>query len=198
MTRLILIFFALLILYGCSGNCDFTISKAYREFLFEYHKGDTIFFRSNTGDLDTLLISSYDTTEHCGSGIMAYRRKDFRTGIQHLPSNNWIGGREGNNELNQDLFVLEKSFRSNPDSGCFIYVSYRDFEGELENISSIKHNDSLSHLGVSEYWQIKKSNYDSRNGAPIPDDKIHSVIWTKEFGLTRYEYGNGEVYTIMK
>jgi hypothetical protein len=190
----------ILTLSGCT-ECDFSIPKNYKSFLFKYNVGDTIFFESNLGDLDTIVVVNYDTMEICGQGFMAGPRKHYKYEIHHLPKNKWIGGTEhirGKKMtlLNQDLVILEKSFDPNDPNEFFTYVNYREFGGELFDINQTITDLTFKDIGVSEYWKIKKSN--NYNQKEIPDSIIHYVFWSVKYGLTGYEYGNGEMYKIKK
>lgn len=187
----------ILALSGCT-ECDFSIPDNYKSFLHEYNVGDTIYFESNFGDLDTIVIVKYDTMEICGRGFMSGPRKLYTYEIQHLPKNKWTGASEGYQDgtskvLDQDLVILEKTF--NPIE-YFTYINYRDFGGEIVDINQ-KNSDSTFHnVGVYEYWKIDKANYNKHK--EIPDTDIHFVFWSAEYGLTGYQYGNGEMYKIKK
>jgi len=197
-TLYILIF---IIFASCREECDFSVPKKYRSFLHNYKVGDTIYFMSNQGDMDTMLIAKCDTIESCGQGFMGFKRKDFSYEIKHLPNNKWTGGTEMNQngkskELDLNLVSLSKNFDPKEKFEFSIYIHYREFGGEIENIDSLIKDDLLKSIGISEYWMINKSNYDK--STVLPDTVIKKVFWTKNFGLTGYEYGTGEKYLIMK
>lgn len=196
--KYILSIFVLLTLVGCN-ECDFTIPNNYRDFLHNYKVGDTIYFESNFGGIDTMLIVKYDTLEECGQGFMSSGpKKHLNYQIEHLPENIWTGGTEfsGNhdNELNQKLVVLVKTFNSKHIKGFFTSINYREFGGEVVNINKMTNDDRFSDLGVSKYWKVKKSNYNKQKA--LPETVIHNVYWSTKYGLTGYEYGNGEIYKI--
>ena len=188
----------MLSLTGCV-NCDFSVPKAYRLFLHNYSVGDTIYFESNLGDIDTMLIVKYDTTEICGQGLMTFPKKHFHYEIKHLPINNWIfgtgGHQDGRTEVYyQELVSLGKSFDPKDSIVYSASVNYREFGGKLENIDDLIIDSTFKDLGVKEYWKIEKSNYHQQG--VTPDSVIHRVYWSVKYGLTGYEYGNGEMYKI--
>lgn len=186
-----------ILLTGCSDcSYDFSVPNAYRQFLKNYQVGDVIYFESNWGDLDTMRIARFDSTERC-SGLMVAPEKSFQFEIHHLPNNNWTGGTEHSqngrsNILNQDLIILSKDLEQK--DSCTLYFSYRDFSGTLRDISRKVKDPLFSDLGVSEYWVIPKINYSSDTA--IPDTVIHRIFWSEEYGLTGYAYSTGEFYRI--
>jgi len=99
-------------------------------------------------------------------------------------------------ELDLNLVSLSKNFDPNEKFDFSIYIHYREFGGEIENIDSLTKDELLKSIGINEYWIINKSNYDK--STILPDTVIKKVFWTEKFGLTGYEYGNGEKYLIMK
>ncbi len=187
----------MLTLAGCT-ECDFSIPNTYRTFIQNYNVGDTIYFESNLGDIDTMLIVKYDTMEVCGQGFMSGPRKHLIYEIKHLPKNNWTGGTEHSNNyqrvLNQRLVVVEKTFDPKDTTGYFTYIQYREFGGEVFDINYMINDKTFDDLGISKYWKVKKSNYYEQE--ELPDSVIHNIYWSTKYGLTGYDYGNGEMYII--
>lgn len=167
--------------------------------MHQYQTNDTIYFESNLNGVDTMLITQYDTTEHCGQGLMAYRRKDFNYSIKHLPVNHWIGGTEHSqngkmNILDQDLLVVSKCFDPKGKTDFSVYIDYREFSGEVSNINDVQTNEKFPELPLDQYWVIEKSNHYA--DAELADSIIHRVYWSSKYGLTGYEYGTGELYRV--
>ena len=76
----------------------------------------------------------------------------------------------------------------------YIGISFRDFQGELKNISETETGISLADLGINKYWEINNE---------IPDDKLDSasiakILWTEKYGLTGYYKRNGDFYKIKR
>jgi hypothetical protein len=130
---------------------------------------------------------------------MAGKRKNIDIEIKHLPNNKWTGGTESSQDntskiLNQSLITIEKMIDSNPEDQYFIGLSFRDFEGEIENINQMQSDNLLADFGVDKYWLIN---------TVIPDDKLDStsvtkVLWTEKFGLTSYYKKNGDIYKLKR
>lgn len=185
------------IISGCD-NCDFSIPENKRALLADYEVGETIYFQSQKGDIDTISIVRIDSLEECGS-IMAGKRKHIAIEIKYLPLNKWTGGTElsQNGEakiLNQDLIVIEKQFDEK--ENYWIGINYRDFLGEI-NENNLKKDDYLIDLGINEYWEIEN---EASNWRQYKNDSsvIVSLIWTKKYGLTEYKKRNGEILKINK
>jgi hypothetical protein len=198
MMKYILFLLVVLTFTRCK-ECDFSIPNIYGTFLHKYNVGDTIYFESNLGNIDTMLIAKYDTLEECGQGFMTGPRKHLIYEIKHLPQNSWTRGREYHQNgsmtiLNQDLVVVEKSFDPYDSIGFFTYINYREFGGEIFDINQLETDSLFLNIGVAKYWKVMKSNYNHQND--LTDSIIHNVYWSAKFGLTGYEYGNGEMFKI--
>jgi hypothetical protein len=134
--------------------------------------------------------------QECGI-IMAGKRKNISIEIQHLPTNHWTGGTEDNQNgkstiLNQELITIEKLFDNEPEDQYFVGLSFRDFRGELKNLSETKTDISIADLDVKKYWEMNNE---------IPIDQLDSnsvtkVLWTEKYGLTAYYKQNGDFYKL--
>jgi hypothetical protein len=134
--------------------------------------------------------------QECGI-IMAGKRKNISIEIQHLPTNHWTGGTEINQNdqsaiLNQELITIEKLLDRKSDDQYFVGISFRDFRGELKNISETKTDISIADLSVKKYWEMNNE---------IPIDRLDStsvtkILWTEKYGLTAYYKQSGDFYKI--
>lgn len=165
-----------------------------------YEVGDTIYFESDRGDIDTIFISKVDSVEECGI-LMTGKRKDIFYEIQHLPYNNWIFGknlhRNGEiSEINQSLIFLSKNLYEPSKDDYSIHIQYRNFSGELDFGKSQK-DDYLKELGIEEYWKLESDTADWKE---FGHDTllIMEVVWTKKLGLTKYIKRNKEVFTTIR
>lgn len=186
-----IIFFSLLA--SCSSDTDFEFTSRHRTLLNKYSVNDTIYFKSLRGDLDTFFVAKIDSL-HFG-GIMAESTKKIFVEIQHLPINHWNGGTQSNQNggstiLNQELITIEKCLDRKPEDQYFIGISFRDFEGKIENLDSITSDTLLADIGVNQYWQIKNDLKNQNNNS------ISKTIWTEKHGLTAYYKKNDDFYKI--
>jgi hypothetical protein len=133
--------------------------------------------------------------QECGI-IMAGKRKNISIEIQHLPTNHWTGGKESNQNgkstiLNQELITIEKLFDNEPEDQYFVGLSFRDFRGELKNVSETK-TRSTADLHVDEYWEINNEF----PAEQLDSGSVTKILWTEEYGLTAYYKQNGEFYKL--
>ena len=91
---------------------------------------------------------------------------------------------------NQILININKNVYTR--DSCSVYFKYRDFFGPLENFKSLNSSSLFSELGVDSCWVIPR--FENETSQELSDSLIQKIYWTKEYGLTGYEYGNGEFY----
>ncbi len=182
-------------------GCD-TLNKAelqfatnYNSLLSSYQPGDTLYFFSNSGDIDTITVSTVDSYESFSAGIMGWPHRNVIIRIKHLPNNLWSAGTEFMQHqnpkiLDQELIVVEKT--PNLKNQYFIGIDFRDFSVGLDTFPSTVTGDLLTSLDIREYWSIKtESAIESQNEYSVTD-----IIWTTKFGLTGYYKKNGEFYLL--
>jgi hypothetical protein len=191
------IILAFLFLPGCCtfSQKELEFSANYNLFLASYHVGDTIYFSSGTGDIDTITVSEIDTREDCGSGIMGYPHRSIWIKIKHLPNNLWTDGTESTQQgpekvLDQTLLAIEK-YPS--DNHYYIAIYYQDFLAGLDTFPAVVTGNLLADLDVKEYWQIKTDTSIKHQN----ESSVAEVIWTTKFGLTAYYKRNGEFYKLL-
>ena len=164
----------------------------------DYKIGDTIYFQSNLGDLDTITIVGFGTerNENCG-GFMAPRPVNGKwVQIKHLPVDRWFGTSQDMttggkiDTVYQELFWISK----HPTEKEVDYaISFKDFDSNFATIIGEFHSDTikLNDLNVSNYY-IVKHGYPERITEP---KNIETIYWTDEFGLTAYRTKDGETWT---
>lgn len=176
-------------------KADLKFETKYNSILSSYQPGDTLYFFSNTGDIDTITISAVDSYEISSAGFMGFPHRNIRIRIKHLPNNLWSGGTEFRQHqppkiLDQMLIVVEKipSLKNQ----YFIGIDFRDFSIGLDTFPSTATGDLLANLGIREYWSIKTELPKERQN----EFSVTEVIWTTKYGLTAYYKKNGEFYAL--
>jgi hypothetical protein len=177
------------------NRSGFKFSKLQESFVNSYRLNDTVYFKNQSNDFDTILISKIDSIDRYGA-ILGFPRKSISINIKHLPKNSWTDGIELSQDgdkkiLSQTLITIEKTDIKNPNN-IYIGISYRDFFGILTDTNQIFTNQISSDLSVANHWEIDSWNKDKKHETPL----ITKVIWTKKFGLTGYYKGNGDFYKI--
>lgn len=180
----------------------FQFSKLQQSLVSSYKLNDTIYFRNQYDDYDTMCISSIDSIDRYGA-ILGFSRKNIAVDIKHLPQNIWTDGVELSKDgkrkvLDQTLIVIEKS-NIKDSNDIYIGVHYRDFYGDFRDTNKIIINQLLSDLGITNYWEIRTDS--SRYSWIKKHEKeksalITKIIWTEKFGLTAYYKENGDFYKI--
>ena len=166
---------------------DFSFNTKELNHFSDYKIGDTLFFKSNLGDIDTIAIISYEKEMHKECGFMAPRPVNSKwIEIKHLPIDKWHGTNRQEPDhkieiVNQGLFWITK------------YPKEKEIEYSL-NFKNFTHNDSiigeflndtlsLNDLIFSNYYLVRHS-YPQR----VTQAKdIEIIYWTDKYGLTAYK-----------
>ena len=75
-----------------------------------------------------------------------------------------------------------------------INISFRDFLGEIKDISEFRTDTLLNVIGVDKYWFVENKLL-TNNGDTT---SIEKLLWTERYGLTGYYRRNGDFYKIDK
>ncbi|MBC7412568.1 MAG: hypothetical protein H7331_08970 [Bacteroidia bacterium] len=176
----------------------FLFKKEYSQLFSAYTKNDTIYFSSKKGDLDTFTVSEINTLKVCS--IITQNKKCVTVKIKHLPFNKWILGVEmeqngTSKKLDQELITVEKTMGSNTDDKYFIGINYRNFIGEINNVSNVISDNRFSKFEIKQYFQVvnQAANWEQYR---LDSTTIIKLFWTEKYGLTGYELRNGETYEI--
>lgn len=173
---------------GCNNQLDF--SNEQRALYKMYKPNDSIFFQSSTGDFDTLLILGIDSSESHGGILSGGPEKGIRVFISHLPVDHWITSYNccPSQAIPNDLIVVGKA-ENQPD---YYGIQYRGFRGELDFVNPISKKLIIHNKVISKYWNALTE-------MPTKHQKtedVEEVIWTYQYGLTKYKKSNGDWYTV--
>lgn len=178
----------LLMVYGCI-TFDGEIPLEYRKQLNHYKLNDTIYYRSNLNDLDTITIRSFDSISiKQGPDNLPFKKINLR--IEYLPKNKWFDGivlsritKKYDSIENQSFIWLEKEMRSK-ESLFKMGIEYRDFSGVLNF-------EELEKTGIDTVKTARGSLRDTLNL-----DSVIEVYWSKDKGMIGYKKKDGQVYKL--
>jgi hypothetical protein len=166
---------------------------------FSYYKpGDTVFFESNLGDIDTIEIIGFKNEKYdkCG-GIMQRRPSNTRwLTIKHLPFDKWHGtsqdmSKDGNIEIDyQGLLWITKD----PINKTTEYnIDFKDFHSTTDTIIGEFHSDTLklNNIILTNFYKIKHG-YPER---VIDLNDIEVLYWSDNDGLLAYKDKGGQTWT---
>jgi hypothetical protein len=194
---------SLTILFSSCGpsydKTDFEFNVLELSHFGDYQIGDTIYFESNFGDVDTITIVNFETERIEGSwGIIARAPSNYRLmTIRHLPIDRWHGTSRdmatgGKVEIvYQGLFSISKHPLNRRVDNNF---EFKDFYSSTSSFSEQLNNDTvtLNSFSFSDFYQLAPF-YPERIVSP---ENIESIYWTDKYGLTAYKNKGGEIWTI--
>jgi hypothetical protein len=167
---------------------------------FSYYKvGDTIYYRSNLGDVDTITVVAFDAelNKSCG-GLMAPRPYNVRwIRIKHLPIDKWHGTAQNSTPGSKTEIVYQELFSVSKyplDKRTEYSISFKDFFSASDSTIGEFHRDTIiiNNLKVSNYY-IARHHYPERVVQP---KDVEIVYWTDRMGLTAYQSKDGEIWTM--
>ena len=174
---------------------EFSINE--QTFFDKYKIGDTIYFQSNLGDVDTIAIIGIDSEkyENC-SGFSHKPINSKWIMIKHLPVDKWNGTllEETNGFEARINFQWLLAISKYPtDKKTEYQINFKDFHSKPDTVIGIFDKDTLilNDLKLFNYFKVNREKSD-KTGKP---EDIETVYWTGEYGLTAYESKNGEIWT---
>lgn len=202
MTRILTTFILTIFISGCCSydKKDFDFDSSELRPISSFKQGDTIYYESSSGDLDTILIYKIDSIQdrNCG-GFMAKPAENYLfVVIKHLPNDKlWTGtstdGTTGKTEINyQNIITIDKR----PQMKEMEYsIHFKDFYtsaggdktvGELRTDTVIINGKS-----ITNFYEINHG-YPERVTEPA---NIELVYWTDKDGLLAYKNKRGDWWT---
>lgn len=176
---------------------DFEFSKTELSYLDMYEQHDTIYFKSNLGDIDTIkiieIINEKFEGSKCAISAEPYNIKMIK--IKNLDIDKWLGSSQIENRNRtieyQSLITIGKS----PLEKTLGYsVTFRNFTSGRDPIFTEIKDYKISNKAISNCYKIEHG-YPER---VINPSDIEFLYWTKKYGLTAYSNKNGEVWFIAK
>jgi len=172
MIRKTLILFSSLIFLSCNTNYDYSFPEVFTKQLHHYAVNDTIYFKSNRNDLDTIAITGRFSDISEGSALYP-PQNDMALMINDLP----LAEGKKNYERKHALVILKKYSRDS-----YLYIRYRNFM-EMMKPEDIQGKDTII-LKLTDPRKASK-----------PED-IVEVRWALSQGLLGYTNLRGDRYAI--
>lgn len=188
-----------------SGCCSWSYDTIDMEFtetelrlMGPYEVGDTIYFTSNLGDMDTIVVLDTFVDKQRGN------RCWIRTGpynykaivIKHLPNDNWAGTSQSQGEpikiTYQHLVGIGKSPMDSTGRVAGYSVSYRDFTTSQNALAGPCTDVVINGRLIPECFKISRVQAEGM----INPESIDLVYWTAVYGLTAYTNRAGETWLI--
>ena len=181
----------------CSyDKSDFYFNDKESNHLSVYKIGDTVYFKNQQDDIDTILIKNIETEQHKECGIIMARAAENNISviIEHLPIDKWHGMTysEDESKINYQSIV---SISKYPQQKKTIYsISFKDFcnSTALGEIGEY-HSDTIT-INKKKIFNY----YIVRHGYPervIKSDNIEVLYWTDKDGLIAYKNKKGDWWT---
>lgn len=173
-------------LFSCV-KFDEEIPIEYRNQLNHYSLNDTIYYKSNLKDLDTIIVNNIDSSEVKINSPSNIPNKSISINIKHLPLNNWSFGKVKQNDSikNQSLITVFKEMNYNHND-YYCNISYRDFSGLL-NFKKLKE------IGIDTIKTERGFLKDS-----LKLGSVIEVYWSIDSGMIGYKKNDGQIYKIVQ
>ena len=200
MARILTIFTISLILTSCCSfdKSDIEFSHAELGHFSDYKNGDTIYFESNFGDIDTLEIIGFENEKHDSCfGLMAPKPSNSRwISIKHLPNDDWKGTTKDRSKPGQikiDYQGLLWISKDPIEKTTEYRINFKDFHSVPDSVIGQYYSEplTLNNIDLTNYYKVEYG-YPERVSDSI-DIKV--VYWTDEEGLIAYQNKGGEVWT---
>ncbi len=202
MTRLIIYIIAIVFIYSCNSydKKDFDFNSNDLRPLSSFKQGDTIYYQSTTGDLDTIMIYKIDSIQDRNSGgIMAKPAENYLfVAIKHLPNETaWTGttqdGTSGKTEINYQYIITIDKIPQMKEMNYSIH--FKDFYNSAggDNTLGKLRTDTVNINGknIANFYEINHG-YPERVTEPT---NIELVYWTDKDGLVAYKNKRGDWWT---
>lgn len=189
--KTILFILGVIILNSC--NCvETNLSKEEKEWFSAYNKGQTIIFKSNLGNLDTIIVTEkleFHGNKDCnwieiGTIQNHMMNIDFKPKVCH----NEEPYCEGGISISKDG-VDEKCFPSFSLFGLYFSKLYNKNLPKTESIKLTTNNKTYS---LAYHFE------DKVNANGFGKNCIESFYWDKKEGLIKYEAKDGEIFELLK
>lgn len=179
------------ILVSCGKCIETNLTTAEREWFSVYNKNDSIIFRSNLGNLDTLVVSEI-TEGHGNENCNYYGIGTIQPHIMNIILKVKNCKSESNCDVGISISKYEVDEKCYP--GFYAFGLYQN--GELKNEES-----KIENFKLSTNDQIYNNVYHFEEGINARNVTIvflKSFDWDKKEGLIRYDKSDGEVFELLK
>lgn len=195
----------LMVIIGFISGCcswdynkeDFEFTQGELSLMGAYKVGDTLYFESNLGDIDTITVVKFSEERHEGSRcfIQTEPWHNRHITIRHQPDDKWVGTSQSEGEEEQIIYQSLISVSKSPlDSikRTGYSISFKMFT-TLENaLGSSPGEFIINEKIISDCYKVTHG-YPERIVNP---DDIELVYWTAKYGLTSYTSKAGETWLL--
>lgn len=197
---------ASIIIAGCTDGCcswdykeeDFEFNAVELSFMDAYATGDTLYFESNTGDVDTITILEISEERQERRSCFISRAPSHHKSImmKHLPTDTWAGTtllENGEKRINYQSLI---SIAKRPLELSTKYrIIFKDFTAFLNSgFIDFQKESTINEKVISDCYIIPHS-YPERIENPTD---VELVYWTVKHGLTAYKDKSGETWLLKK
>jgi hypothetical protein len=188
--KIIILSFLLLVLMGSCNCVETHLSKEEREWFSAYEKGQTIIFKSNRGNLDTIVVVEK---------VETYGNKEcnwFEIGtIQNNMIDIVFKSKNCRNESDCEGNISISKDKPNEKRLPFFRIFGLEYAPATQNNELRTENIKLTNGKAYEsaYYFEDQINADSYGG-----NYLKSFYWDKKDGLIRYDLIDGEIFELLK
>ncbi len=183
---------AIIIILNSCGKCvETNLTKEEKVWFSIYEKGQTVIFKSNQGNLDTLIVSE-KIDDHGNKNCNYYGIGSIQPNIMYII----LKLKNCKNESNCDVGISVS--KDQVDKKCFpgFYAFGLYQNGVLKNEDS-----KLQNFKIAATDKIYNNVYqfeDGINAKNVSLTIIKSFYWDKKEGLIRYDTSEGEIFELFK
>ena len=183
---------------------EFFLNAEEASYFDPFTEGDTLYYESSSGDVDTFLIEEVskepvDPDLSC-KGFMAIPPANTRqVSIRHLPVDRWVStsvsvDAEGNRTSRIHRQTLISVLKSPALEGVDYAFSFRDFYADTRSFPEESNPEPLIINGKrwESYYELLHA-YPERVEAP---EDIERIYWSRETGMIAYQNKAGELWTL--
>ncbi len=173
------VFLIIFVLAGCGDKslCE----KCLKTVHAMHNTGDKLFFKSTTGDIDTIVISNAELSKSAQAATMDHKPYYYtRISIKHLPVNHWLRMRElrGDELIDIDEALIRVSCRKEDDL-IDVHCMFRGHWGDTTFSDEIDDEFSV-------YLEPAFAN---------GDEIVNQLFFNKKIGLVKYIKNDSIEYT---
>jgi hypothetical protein len=199
--NLLIIIILMIMISGCCSyeQKDFNFNSKDLEYVSSFKQGDTIYYESSSGDIDTVLIHKIDSIQkpEC-SGLFSKPANNYLfISIRHLPNDKlWSGtttDSSGKTEINyQNLITIDKRPQMKEIDFSINFKDFNTSKAASKKAGEL-HTDtvSINNLRITNYFVIRHG-YPERINEP---ENIEVIYWTNKDGLMAYKNKRGDWWT---
>lgn len=188
----IIILSSLFLVFLTSCNCTEThLTQEEREWFSVYNKGQTIIFKSNLGNLDTLVVTEKNET----FGNKECNWIEIGT-IQNNMLNLLLKPKKCKNEANCEVIIAIS--KDKIDEKALPFFRLFDLEYTPASVNNELLTKSIKLLVTGKSYVKVYSFEDGVNAKGYGNNYLKSFYWDKEDGLIRYDAHDGEVFELFK